>query len=70
MLKTKSALCIISLAGAIVTGNSHSHTHGENGHTHEHGHTHEVLDSPGKFIERDRPIYRSDWNQVCSVPIS
>ena len=41
-------------------GVSHSHDHG----SHDHGHTHEVMDSPGKYIDRDRPVYRTDWNEV------
>lgn len=49
----------VSASGAVNSG----HSHGNNGHTHEHGHSHEVLDSPGKYTERDRVIYRSDWNK-------
>ncbi|KNC97299.1 urease accessory protein UreG [Spizellomyces punctatus DAOM BR117] len=33
-------------------GHSHSHDH-----THEHGHTHEHLDSPGRYEEREQPLY-------------
>lgn len=56
--------CTFIQAGTVKTnGPGHTHSHGENGHTHEHGHTHEVLDSPGKYTTRDRPIYRSDWKQ-------
>jgi len=32
---------------------SHAHVPGEHGHTHEH------LDHPGKFSERDLPVYKS-----------
>ncbi|KAI0317649.1 P-loop containing nucleoside triphosphate hydrolase protein [Amylostereum chailletii] len=40
---------------------AHGHSHGD-GHSHdhglgEHGHTHEVLEHPGKFSERDMPDY-------------
>ncbi|KIM66932.1 hypothetical protein SCLCIDRAFT_14434 [Scleroderma citrinum Foug A] len=39
----------------------HSHERGGTAHTHdhggEHGHTHEHLDHPGKFSERDLPDY-------------
>lgn len=35
-------------------GHGHSHEHGG-----EHGHTHEVLDHPGKFTERNVPDWRS-----------
>ncbi|KAF8630872.1 hypothetical protein AX17_005231 [Amanita inopinata Kibby_2008] len=42
----------------------HLHSHGDVSHSHglgEHGHTHELLDHPGKFSERDLPDY-SDRN--------
>ncbi|XP_053378549.1 LOW QUALITY PROTEIN: uncharacterized protein LOC123526757 [Mercenaria mercenaria] len=55
-------------SGTIKTnGPGHTHNHGENGHTHEHGHTHEVLDNPGKYTTRDRPVFRSDWKQDFSL---
>lgn len=49
---------------------SHSHSH-DNGHSHshgaaavEHGHTHEVLDHPGKFANRDLPTYEGrNWKE-------
>ncbi|GAA5972846.1 hypothetical protein JCM11641_003969 [Rhodosporidiobolus odoratus] len=36
------------------TGGGHSHDHG----AQEHGHTHELMEHPGKFAERDLP----DWS--------
>ena len=65
---TRVIKCLNILAGSIHEnggahthgGVSHSHDHG----SHDHGHTHEVMDSPGKYIERDRPVYRTDWNEV------
>lgn len=52
---------------------SHSHSHagaGSHSHSHggssavEHGHTHEIMDHPGKFGERDVPNYASrNWNE-------
>ena len=51
-------------AGAIhENGTGHTHDH-DHDHGHEHGHTHEVLDNPGKYTDRDRPVYRTDWKQV------
>jgi len=52
---------------APVTGSApqpaHSHELGGPSHSHdgvgEHGHTHEHLDNPGKFAERDLPDYSS-----------
>jgi len=47
---------------------SHSHSH-DQGHSHstpakEHGHTHEIMDGPGKFTERDMPNHEGrDWNE-------
>ncbi|KAH0832237.1 urease accessory protein ureG [Lanmaoa asiatica] len=42
---------------------SHAHEHGGMAHSHDHGgdhgHTHEQLDHPGKFAERDLPDYSS-----------
>lgn len=43
---------------------THSHSHnGEHEHGHEHGHTHEIMDDPGTFNGRDKPLYRTDWKQ-------
>ncbi|KAG6837611.1 hypothetical protein H0H93_006132 [Arthromyces matolae] len=38
--------------------NTHAHDHSHS-HGGEHGHTHEQLDHPGKFAERDLPDYSS-----------
>ncbi|EJF59374.1 urease accessory protein UreG [Dichomitus squalens LYAD-421 SS1] len=53
---------INNLSGAGAAGLAHTHSH--EGHTHshgpnEHGHTHEILDHPGTFTERDMPDYAS-----------
>ena len=36
-----------------------SHTHSHDGHSHsaaDHGHTHEILDGPGSYLNRQLPI--------------
>lgn len=39
---------------------SHSHSHAAN----EHGHTHEIMEHPGKFGERDLPNFsHRNWNE-------
>lgn len=43
-------------------GHSHSQSHSHD-HNHDHGHTHEIMDNPGSYIHRDRPVYRTDWKQ-------
>ncbi|KAI0035325.1 urease accessory protein UreG [Vararia minispora EC-137] len=52
-----------SSASLSSAGHSHSHEGGAlHSHDHglgEHGHTHEILDHPGKFSERDMPDYSS-----------
>ncbi|TPX66014.1 hypothetical protein SpCBS45565_g04749 [Spizellomyces sp. 'palustris'] len=41
----------------------HGHTHSYD-HTHEHGHTHEHLDSPGRYQERQMPLYGArNWTE-------
>ena len=47
---------------------SDNHSHGHGGHTHssatDHGHTHEIMDHPGKYTERDLPDYTGrDWKE-------
>lgn len=45
---------------------SHSHSHdGELGHSHaEHGHSHEILDGPGSYINRELPLVEGrDWKE-------
>ncbi|WFD36143.1 hypothetical protein MCUN1_003018 [Malassezia cuniculi] len=44
---------------------SHAHTH-DHAHSHaqEHGHTHEILDHPGRYNERDVPNYsQRNWDE-------
>ncbi|XP_077998366.1 urease accessory protein UreG-like [Glandiceps talaboti] len=41
-------------------GHSHSHSHD---HGHEHGHTHEIMEDPGKYTDRDKPVTRGNWKQ-------
>ncbi|KAI1788120.1 urease accessory protein UreG [Ganoderma leucocontextum] len=53
---------INNLSGVGEAGLAHTHSHEENTHSHspnDHGHTHEILDHPGKFAERDMPDYTS-----------
>jgi hypothetical protein len=41
----------------------HGHSHGH-GHGGGHGHDHEILDSPGRYEEREKPVYTErDWNE-------
>ncbi|RHZ72450.1 hypothetical protein Glove_242g119 [Diversispora epigaea] len=42
-----------------------SHFHGEHAHSHDqHGHTHEQLDNPGKYTEREKPLFeRRNWKE-------
>ncbi|CAH1773957.1 unnamed protein product [Owenia fusiformis] len=57
--------CNFLKAGRVSTSqDQHSHGGGQ-GHSHggEHGHTHEAMESPGTYIERDQPKYRSDFKQ-------
>lgn len=41
---------------------THSHEHGGHSHSHdgfnaaEHGHSHEILDGPGSYLNREMPI--------------
>ncbi|XP_064599488.1 urease accessory protein UreG-like [Liolophura sinensis] len=46
--------------GVSQEGHSHDHSHS---HGHEHGHTHDVLDNPGSYLDRDKPLYRQDFKQ-------
>jgi hypothetical protein len=46
--------------------NGHTHSHDHHGQI-EHGHTHEIMENPGTFCGRDKPLYRTDWKQV-NVP--
>ncbi|PVD35323.1 hypothetical protein C0Q70_02283 [Pomacea canaliculata] len=39
----------------------HSHDHAH--HSHDHAHSHEVMESPGRYRDRQQPLYRSDWTQ-------
>ncbi|KAK6177697.1 hypothetical protein SNE40_015748 [Patella caerulea] len=55
--------CNFFQAGATkekTSAHTHDHSHS---HSHDHGHTHEVLDNPGSFMDRDKPLYRTDWDQ-------
>ncbi|XP_033763283.1 urease accessory protein UreG-like [Pecten maximus] len=52
--------CNFIKVGSIVSG-----TEINSGHSHgnEHGHTHEIMDGPGKYTDRDVPLTRTDWNE-------
>ena len=42
--------------------NSHSHSHEFN--AAEHGHSHEILDGPGSYTQREMPLITGrDWNE-------
>jgi hypothetical protein len=47
-----SALASTTTHSHDVHSHEHSHSH-DHSHADEHGHTHEVLEHPGKFAERD-----------------
>lgn len=47
----------------VVAGAIHDHGDGHQ-HSHEHGHTHEVMDSPGSFLLREKPLQKRDFKQV------
>ncbi|CAL1531058.1 unnamed protein product [Lymnaea stagnalis] len=67
------------LKGGPFTSHDHGHGHGNGGfshshdhvqshshdlvQSHSHGHTHDVLEGPGTYTDRDQPIYRSDWDK-------
>lgn len=45
-------------------GDAHTHTHEHTHGANPHGHTHEVMDHPGKFHERELPNYaHRNWNE-------
>ena len=50
-----------------VGADAHAHDHGGHSHSHaanEHGHTHEIMEHPGKFGERDLPNYaHRNWSE-------
>ncbi|KAI0657381.1 P-loop containing nucleoside triphosphate hydrolase protein [Cubamyces menziesii] len=60
---TDTVQFINNLSGASGSQGAFTHSHGDGpSHSHgadEHGHTHEHLDHPGKFAERDMPNYSS-----------
>ncbi|XP_067144361.1 urease accessory protein UreG-like [Centruroides vittatus] len=48
-----------------VSPQKESHGHDQKGvlHTHgDHGHTHDHMENPGSYIQREKPKIRSDWN--------
>ncbi|KAJ1566249.1 hypothetical protein HK405_010556 [Cladochytrium tenue] len=45
-------------------GHDHGHGHGHDGGPRDHGHTHEILDGPGKYDDRDSPLYsQRNWKE-------
>ncbi|WFD31468.1 hypothetical protein MSPP1_002504 [Malassezia sp. CBS 17886] len=71
---SSSQVCDFSRAGAGVSdaADAHSHEHAHAGvadgpqHTHggDHGHTHEIMEHPGRFGERDLPDYsQRNWEE-------
>lgn len=46
-----------------VNESSSNVSHSHHDHHHDHGHTHEIMDNPGSFTDRDKPLYRTDWKQ-------
>ena len=51
------------VVGRTAEQKSHHHDHS---HQHEHGHTHEIMEDPGSYIEREPPVYRTDWKKVST----
>ncbi|QVM05665.1 hypothetical protein D8B26_000371 [Coccidioides posadasii str. Silveira] len=50
-----------STSSTMATQHSHSHSHAHDAGSH--GHTHEVLDGPGSYLNREMPIVEGrDWN--------
>ena len=47
-------------------GSDHGHSHS---HDHQHGHTHDIMDSPGTYTDRDKPLYRTDWKSVMATVV-
>ncbi|OAL72379.1 urease accessory protein UreG [Trichophyton violaceum] len=42
---------------------SHSHSHDHSHDATNHGHTHEILEGPGSYISREKPLVeKRDWN--------
>ncbi|KAN0064200.1 hypothetical protein ACQY0O_003367 [Thecaphora frezii] len=52
-----------SVPSAVAAGaDAHTHTHGSS--AQEHGHTHDIMDHPGRFSDRDLPNYEGrNWNE-------
>ena len=43
---------------------SHSHSHSHDFNPAEHGHSHEILDGPGSYAQREMPIITGrDWSE-------
>ena len=62
---TPTDVTMLSFTAGTVHENGTGHTH-DHTHDHDHGHTHEVMENPGKYTDRDRPVFRTDWKQVQS----
>ena len=48
-------------------GHTHSHDAAAAAAAAEHGHTHEVMENPGLYSARDKPLHRGDWKQVWLI---
>ncbi|XP_076451763.1 urease accessory protein UreG-like [Babylonia areolata] len=56
--------CVFQKVGSTAESRTQEHAHGHvhgHGHEHQHGHSHEIMDSPGTYTGRERPLYRTDW---------
>ena len=43
---------------------AHSHSHSHEFNAAEHGHSHEILDGPGSYTQREMPIITGrDWSE-------
>ena len=56
------------MATAATATHSHdgitSHSHSQEFNAAEHGHSHEILDGPGSYTQREMPLIAGrDWNE-------
>ncbi|EPQ27687.1 uncharacterized protein PFL1_04825 [Pseudozyma flocculosa PF-1] len=59
---SKGAATAAAAAAAAAPAHDHGHSHGSS--AQEHGHTHDVMDHPGRFNDRDVPNYEGrNWNE-------
>ncbi|KAK7093737.1 hypothetical protein V1264_007432 [Littorina saxatilis] len=57
-----SGPCVFNKVGSTAESENNQSHHHHSHDQHQHGHTHDIMDSPGTYTERDKPLYRGDWN--------